>query len=73
MLVLLYKGKRERTEYTNYTGIIFFLFAYKNLCGVTGVLVDRIRRVTGVFQVKEEMHFEVIRRTKHEKRNEEYL
>ena len=42
--VSLYKGKGERTEYKNYRGISFLSVIGKIYAGI---LVDKVRRVTG--------------------------
>ena len=45
VIVPLYKGKGERSEFTNYRGISLLSVVGK-ICAV--ILVDRVRRVTGV-------------------------
>ena len=44
MIVPLYKGKRDSIEYKNYRGISLYSVAGKKYAGI---LVDRVRRVTG--------------------------
>ena len=44
VIVPLYKGKGERTECKNYRGISLLSVAGKIY---SGILVDRVRRVTG--------------------------
>ena len=54
VIVPLYKGKRERISYRNYKGI-------RLLSGIekihAGILVDRVRRVTGSFNDDEQGGF----------------
>ena len=44
VIVPLYKGKEERTEYKNYRDISLLSVIGKNICWD---LVDRVRRMTG--------------------------
>ena len=50
VIVPLYKGKGERNECKNYRGISLLSVIGKTYAGI---LVDRVRRVTGVLIVDE--------------------
>ena len=58
MIVPLYKNKRKRTEYKNYRGISLLSLVGKIY---TGILVDRVRRVTVVLIDDEQGGFRAVR------------